>query len=147
GHRRQSWFECSCCPPNIARTIASITGYFYTVADDAIQVHLYGQGTAAVFLPNGRSVRLRQQTRYPWQGDVAIEADGDGEVTLAVRTPAWCGEGATVEVNGAPAPDEVRPGTYLPVRRTWRTGDTVRLHFPIAVNLVEAHPRIPEDGG
>src|SRR5262249_30819002 len=71
-HRRQPWFECACCPPNIARTIASLTGYFCTVVDDAIQIHLYGQGTADVALPDGRTVRLRQQTRYPWDGDVAI---------------------------------------------------------------------------
>lgn len=37
-HRRQPWFECACCPPNVARTMASITGYFATVSGDGIQV-------------------------------------------------------------------------------------------------------------
>jgi DUF1680 family protein len=147
GHRRRPWFDCACCPPNVARTIASLTGYFYTTSDSGFQVHLYAQGTAAVSLPDGRSVRLRQETRYPWHGDVAIGIDGEGDFTLSVRIPAWCGHGARVEVNGEPVPGEPQPGSYLPVDRTWRAGDTVRLHLPMPVQLVEGHPRIPEDTG
>jgi DUF1680 family protein len=146
-HRRRPWFECACCPPNVARTIASITGYFATVSDDGIQVHLYGQGTADVSLPDGRTVRLRQRTRYPWDGDVAIDVDGDGDFALSVRIPAWCEEGAAVEVNGKPVGEGIRPGRYLSIRRRWSAGDTVRLRFPIAVKLVEAHPRLAEDAG
>jgi len=146
-HRRQPWFECSCCPPNIARTIASITGYFYTLSDAGIQVHLYGQGTAEIALPDGRTVRLRQQTRYPWDGDVAIEVDGEGDFTLSVRLPSWCEQGATIEINGEPASDHLQPGSYLPIQRNWSTGDVVRLHFPMPVTLIEAHPRIAEDTG
>ncbi len=147
GHRRQTWFECSCCPPNIARIIASITGYFYTVADDGIQVHLYGQGTAEIALPDGRTVRLRQETRYPWDGAVTLDVDGEGEFTLSVRLPSWCEHGATVEVNGEPVSGDLEPGSYLPIQRTWSAGDVVRLHLPMPVTLIEAHPRILENAG
>lgn len=146
-HRRQTWFECSCCPPNIARTIASITGYFYTVAGSAIQTHLYGQSTADIPLPDGRTIRLRQQTRYPWHGDVAIDVEGEGDFTLSLRLPSWCDQGATVEVNGNPITADLLSGTYLPIQRTWSSGDVVRLHFPMPVTLIEAHPRVLEDTG
>lgn len=29
GHHRSGWFSCACCPPNEARTLASIGGYAY----------------------------------------------------------------------------------------------------------------------
>jgi len=35
-HRRQEWFGCACCPPNIARLLASLTGYFYSVDNDSV---------------------------------------------------------------------------------------------------------------
>jgi hypothetical protein len=146
-HRRQTWFECACCPPNIARTIASLAGSFSTLSDDGVQLHLYGRGTASVSLPDGRTIRLRQQTRYPWHGDVAIAVDGEGDFALSVRIPAWCERDATVEVNGEPIGEELRPGSYLSIRRVWSAGDAVRLHFPISVRLVEPHPRIAEDAG
>jgi uncharacterized protein len=40
-HRRQPWFGCACCPPNVARLLASLPGYFYSTSVGAIWVHLY----------------------------------------------------------------------------------------------------------
>ncbi len=36
GHHRWKWHLCPCCPPNIARLIASIGTYFYTFTDSAL---------------------------------------------------------------------------------------------------------------
>ncbi|MEA2583967.1 MAG: uncharacterized protein QOF33_2052, partial [Thermomicrobiales bacterium] len=146
-HRRRPWFACACCPPNAARTLASVAGYFSTVSDDGIQVHLYAQGTADISLPDGRTVRLRQRTRYPWDGDVALEVDGEGDFALSVRLPAWCENGAAVEVNGEPVRAEVRPGSYLRLQRTWLPGDVVRLRLPMPARLIEPHPRVVENAG
>jgi DUF1680 family protein len=41
----------------------------------------------------------------------------------------------------------LRPGSYLRLKRTWRAGDRVRLHFPMTVRLVEAHPHVVENVG
>ena len=45
-HHRSPWFGCACCPPNVARTLASLGGYAYAVGDDALWVNLYIQGSA-----------------------------------------------------------------------------------------------------
>ena len=47
-HHRWTWHHCPCCPPNIARLLASIGSYMYAVADDEIAVHLYGESKAKV---------------------------------------------------------------------------------------------------
>src|SRR4051794_30672200 len=64
--RREEWFYCSCCPPNVARTFASLPGYFATTSDEGIWVHLYGESETEVELSDGKTVRLSQHTRYPW---------------------------------------------------------------------------------
>ena len=99
-HRRQPWFGCACCPPNVARLLASLPGYFYSASEDAVWVHLYAEGAATVELDGNRTVRLSQRTHYPWDGRVEIQVEGEGEFALMLRIPAWCEEGATVEVNG-----------------------------------------------
>ena len=64
-HRRQSWFGTACCPPNVARTLASLPGYFYGVSDEGIWVHLYAASAARIALADGRLVGLRQRDAVP----------------------------------------------------------------------------------
>ena len=42
-HHRQDGFGCACCPPNIARLIASIGGYIYSQSEKQAYVNLYVQ--------------------------------------------------------------------------------------------------------
>jgi hypothetical protein len=146
-HRRQPWFHCACCPPNVARLLASLPGYVYTTADDAIAVHLYAEGTAVIAMPGERTVRLRQRTRYPWDGDVAIEVDGAGPFAVRLRVPAWCEQGATLAVNDEAHASTLRPGSYVEIRRDWHPGDVIRLHLPMPVRRIECHPYVTENAG
>jgi DUF1680 family protein len=128
-HRRQPWYHCSCCPPNVARTVASLPGYVYSTAgEDVVFAHLYAQGMARLVLGDGRAVGLAQRTRYPWDGTVELEVQAEGELELRLRIPAWCEPGAArLSVNGAPTGVPLVPGAYAALRRTWRPGDRVRL--------------------
>jgi DUF1680 family protein len=146
-HRRQLWFGCACCPPNVARLLASLPGYFYTVSDEGIWAHLYAEGAARISLADGRTVGLTQHTRYPWDGDVAIEVEGEGTFTLFLRVPAWCEEGATLEVNGRPLAGALAPGAYAEVRRAWDSGDVVRLNLPMPVRRIQCHPYVAANAG
>ena len=146
-HRRQGWFGCACCPPNVARLLASLPGYFYGASEGAVWVHLYAEGVATLHLNENRTVRLRQRTRYPWDGDIEISVEGEGEFGLMLRMPSWCEEGATIEVNGEPAKAPLRPGHYAEVRRAWRAGDMVSLKLPMPVRRVECHPYVGENVG
>ena len=91
-HRRQGWFGCACCPLNVARLLAQLPGYFYSVGDaGSVWVHFYAAGTARLDLPAGGSLTLRQETRYPWDGEIRLTVvAGGGECTLRLRVPAWC---------------------------------------------------------
>jgi DUF1680 family protein len=145
-HRRQPWFGCACCPPNVARLLASLPGYFYSVSDDTVWVHLYAAGSATVDLGD-RTVRLAQRTDYPWDGNVEIEVGGGGDFGLMLRVPSWCERGYAVELNGAAVDVPLSSGSYAEIRRTWRKGDTVRLKLPTPVRFVESHPHVAENAG
>lgn len=157
-HRRQPWFGCACCPPNIARLLASLSGYFYSVSDapsqdgrpgegHSVWVHLYGQSDARIDLDSGSTVELSQQTRYPWDGDVELMVrEAPAELTsIRFRIPAWA-DGATVQVNDEPA-KPVGSGAYAAVERSWSNGDVVRIRLPMDVRRVAADPRVADAAG
>jgi len=146
-HRRQPWFDCACCPPNIARLLASLPGYFYSTSADAVWVHLYAANHARLPLLDGRTIELAQRTRYPWGGEVTIEVASAGAFGLWLRVPGWCETGATLEVNGQPFPGDLTPGSYVEVRRAWQPGDVVLLSLPMPVRRVACHPYVTENAG
>ncbi|CAM4319511.1 beta-L-arabinofuranosidase domain-containing protein [Paenibacillus alkaliterrae] len=41
GHIQQKWFGCACCPPNIARLIASLGQYIYSQREQTAYVHQF----------------------------------------------------------------------------------------------------------
>jgi len=146
-HHRESWFVCPCCPPNLARTLASLGGYFYSTGANDIWVHQYAQGTAKMKV-NEREVNLRQVTKYPWDGDVKLEIDvaGPQRFTLHLRVPAWC-EQWHIAVNGEHASrsgkDELSMGEgYIHLRREWNPGDAVEYRMEMPIRAVWAHPAV-----
>jgi DUF1680 family protein len=163
-HARSPWFRVACCPGNLTRFLASLPGYVYASAGRAIYVNLFAAGTAEIRLDGGCVVRLRQQTRYPWDGRVRIVVtpEGDGDVAVNVRIPGWARnepvpsdlyrfldrapDAPTVTVNGAAVPLALERG-YVAIRRRWRPGDVVDLALPMPVRRVVAHERVEADRG
>lgn len=145
-HRRQKWFGCACCPPNVARLLAQLPGYFYsTGGDDTIWAHLFAQNEAHI--PMGdETVVIEQQTDYPRAGEIrfCVKQTPARGWSLRVRVPAWA-RGATVEIDGETR--EVEAGAYLEIRRAWNAGDCVTLTLPMQPRRVRAHPYALENGG
>src|SRR5260370_9589258 len=78
-HQRSPWFGVACCPGNITRFLASIPGYVYAQQGQSLYVNLYAAGAADITLEDGPPIKIAQQTRYPWNGDVRL--------TLPPETP------------------------------------------------------------
>ena len=147
GRIRNPWYDTTCCPPNLERTFASLPGYFYSTSDDGVYVHLYDNSTFNWHLNDGSPIRIQQETRYPWEGDVKLTVSPaePREFTLFVRIPGWSQQTA-VRVNGSPLVG-VRSGAYLPIRRRWSAEDTVELSFDMSTRLLKANPDVNEDRG
>lgn len=146
-HRRRAWFGCACCPPNVARMLAQLPGYFASTSAQNVWLHLYAQGTISAELPDGQTVELEVATNYPWDGDVRIEIKSTGHFGLNLRVPAWCEEGATLSVNGQEPNEPLAPNSYSETFRDWQVGDTLHLHLPMPVLRLASHPYVSSNEG
>ena len=90
GNARSEWFSCACCPPNLMRTIASLSGYMYTVHNNNVFVNMY-VGSDGNFNVDGTPVAVKQETNYPWDGAVkmTINPSEATEFTMKIRIPGW----------------------------------------------------------
>lgn len=162
-HERQKWFGCACCPGNVTRFMASVPMYMYATQEDDVLVNLYIQSSADIETDNNK-VKIRQTTRYPWNGDVslAIDPEKEGEFALRLRIPGWSQESPVptdlysftapssakyvVKVNGKKA-DVMTGDGYATVKRIWKPGDIVELTLPMEVKRVKANDNVEDDRG
>jgi uncharacterized protein len=135
--QRLPWYSCACCPPNLARLMASLHSYLATGDENGLQLHLYADATVSA---GGRAVAVT--TRYPWDERITVTVSeaGPGPWTLSLRVPAWCDD-ARLSVNGSPVRAGRQQG-YLRVTRTWQAGDRVDLVLAMPPRLVTAHRRV-----
>ena len=163
-HQRQAWFGCACCPSNICRFLPSLPGYVYAVKDRNVYVNLFLANSSALKVA-GKSVKLSQQTNYPWDGDITINVDENkvGNFDLKIRIPGWAkgqpvptdlyyySDGKrldyTVSVNGQPANASVAADGYYTISRKWKKGDKVSVHFDMEVRTVRANSKVEADRG
>lgn len=162
-HDRQRWFGCACCPGNITRFMASISGYTYATQASDIYVNLYIQGSADLQTESGH-VALTQTTEYPWNGTVTIKVDPEqagSSFALRLRIPGWLQQhpvasdlytytdapaSYTLKVNGSRVKATVSDG-YATISRKWNAGDIVELGLPMNVRRIKAHDKVTADRG
>jgi len=162
--QRSPWFGVACCPGNITRFIASVPGYVYGQRGDTLWVNLYIGSTADIKMDNGRTVKVSQQTRYPWDGDVkmTVTPDQPAAMTINVRIPGWARNEPiasdlyrfadkfagqpTLNVNGKLVPIKLDKG-YVALTRTWKAGDTIELNLPMPIRRVAANALVTADTG
>lgn len=91
---REEWFECACCPPNLARLFGSLGGYLWdyggTKESAFVNVHLYTTATLA-FTIEGEEVIVKQSSDWPLKGKISftIQAPPTLQLTLRLRVPEW----------------------------------------------------------
>ena len=140
GGSRAAWFDVSCCPTNVARTLASWHTHAAAVRGQELVLLQYATGSVRTTLDDGSELALDVVTAYPDAGEVTVRvvAAPGTPVTLTFRVPAWS-PGAELDT-----PDgRVRAdGASVSVSRVLRAGDTVRLHLDVAPRLTWPDRRI-----
>jgi DUF1680 family protein len=162
--QRSPWFGVACCPGNITRFMASVPGYIYAQRGDALWVNLFVANNAEIKLDNGRTVRVKQETRYPWDGAVKMTVNPDAAIalTIHVRIPGWARnepvasdlyrfaadsqDAAVLKVNGKKVPIQLDKG-YTELTRNWKPGDTIELNLPMPIRRVLANDHVAADRG
>ena len=160
---RSGWFECSCCPTNLARLIPSIPGYIYAQNGNNLYVNLFINNITNITI-NAMPIQVMQQNNYPWDGALAfiINPKKATAFNLLVRIPGWAMDKAipsdlyqfqnnitakpAMKVNGKVVEYAVQNG-YAVISRTWQKNDKVEVNLPMEVRRVIAIEKINDDKG
>lgn len=134
---RPKWYQCACCPPNVARLIESFGKYAYGENESTSFCHMIASGK--VEFKNGMT--LECETDYPHGMNVKYTVKGNGK--LAVHIPGWSKD-FSVAVNGW----QVHPGLdngyiYIDINGT----SVIEIKLDDKPHFVYASSRIPRAAG
>lgn len=137
----EQWPCCSGTFPQVTADYG-ISSYFHS--SDGLYVNLFIPSRVSWRRGDAR-VSLEQRTEYPWTPEVSlrIRTERPETFTLWLRVPEWAGRNTAVSVNGGRAVEGIRPGSFFPMRRTWKDGDTIEYSIdrPLRLEAVDAqHP-------
>ena len=144
--RRQKWFACACCPPNLARMMTSLGEYIYTTEGNTVYQNLF-IGSDMKTEVNGKEITLHVTTSYPWEETVSVRVESmeDAAFEYAFRVPGWC-RGMTVKKNGMEVSYHAENG-YGQLEDPVKNGDEITLVFEMPVTFVKANPKVRQDIG
>lgn len=133
---RAAWFDVSCCPTNVARTLATWHTYVATAGERELTLLQY----TACRVDDGRDLGVEVTTAYPDDGHVAVRVTRApaGLVTLRLRVPSWA-TGAVLREGGRSA---VVPPGYAVIERELVEGETIELALPVTPRFTWPDDRI-----
>jgi len=148
-HRRREWFECACCPPNIARLITSLPGYLYSLSKDEskLWINLYEASEISFDTSHG-SMKLMQETGYPWSGDIrltVLESNIEQPLLIYLRIPSWVKD-FSLMVNGESLNARIEKG-YIKIKKIWKIKDYIELKLMMPIEVIQSHPYVEENRG
>jgi DUF1680 family protein len=162
-HEYQQMFRSFTCCVGTGMESHALHGYgIYYESGDKLWINIYAPSTAKW---TSAGVELEMDTDFPegQTAKLKLTVQSPREFILTLRKPYWAGEGFSVKVNGQVVPDDVvnplrgipdsgrqvensreqmaagqsmqGPSSYVELKRTWKSGDTVELILPKSLYL------------
>lgn len=133
----QCGMHINCCNANGPRAFMMLPSFAVTSAAGEVFINLYGTGSAVVPLAKKNSLLIEQSSGYPVTDSIGfvISPGKPVELSLGFRIPSWS-RNTVVEVNGVKV-DDIRPGTYARISRTWSKGDRVMIKMDLSARLLK----------
>jgi DUF1680 family protein len=109
--------------------------YFRAADGSSLYVNLYIPSTLNWA---EKQFTITQTTNYPFEGSSSLVVNGSGALDIRLRVPAWIRKGFAVRVNGTVQMIDARPGAYVTLSRSWRTGDRIDIQMPLSFRTERA---------
>lgn len=125
--------ELNCCSVNAPRGLGMLSEWAAMRDGDAIVINFYGPCAFDIPLPDGKRLRITEETDYPLDGKVALafECEEPLEFVLKLRIPEHM-PAIRADINGFwTGPWPPVPGGYLHLERTWTNGDRLTIEFDL----------------
>jgi hypothetical protein len=137
----EKWPCCSGTFPQVTADYG-ISSYFQS--PEGIYVNLFVPSRVS-WLRNGSHISIEQSTQYPYASDVSmrVHADRPETFTVFLRVPQWAGHNTSVSINGRNIQTDLQPGSFLPVKREWKDGDTIEYTIDRSLRLEAVDARHP----
>ena len=130
--QRVEVFDCSCCPPNIMRFVASISGLIYGFDDNTVYINQYINSEGDV---NG--IKISQKTEYPNNGKITVRCNSNKK-QIAFRIPCWC---KSFNINKKYS---IKNGyAYVDLD----SEENIELELDMPIRIISANRRIHSDAG
>ena len=155
GHlTREPWFRIPCCPSNISRVFAALSGYLYSHDGSTLTIHQYV--TSRMENDTSSPIQLGIESGLPFEPTVTLTIlNCQPEASLRLRIPGWA-DGVKLQINGSPVvvpletPEPVPTaggyspfdGRYLTLPGTIQAGDTLTLQFHQSIRALQADSRV-----
>ena len=142
---RPQWLGCACCPPNLARLIASLDRYIYTVRKDEILVNLFIRSELK-YEDDDKNITVIQNCDYPKDPNISfdIENNNDASVKLKIRIPSWTDK-YTGSIDGTQT-DIATENGYWCIDVT-KGKHTIGLELEIIPKRWYSNPKVSENAG
>ncbi|WP_439593051.1 glycoside hydrolase family 127 protein [Microbacterium sp.] len=137
---RASWYDTSCCPPNIMRTVASLDSYLASMSGDVLNLNHLVPGEVRATIAQ-RDVTLEIQTGFPTAGGVSLRLLNGLPQRVRVRIPEWA---EAASVHGDMNRRHVAAGEYAEVLVGT---EYVHIDIPLTPRLVFPDRRIEAVAG
>jgi DUF1680 family protein len=85
---RQKWFSVACCPPNVARTLASLGQYIYAMDEEALYIHQFISSTAQSLIGTCK-YETEMESQLLQNGIVSIKVKMTESGKIKIRIPHY----------------------------------------------------------
>jgi hypothetical protein len=129
-------FSSRCCQHNHGQGWPYLIEHLIMATpDNGVAAAIYGACSAEVKVADGKTVKITEETNYPFEESIRFTISSTGRVTfpLYLRIPSWS-ENPSVTINGEKVEVKLQNGKYLRLEREWRSGDEVMLNVPMKLS-------------
>ena len=141
---RQKWFDCACCPTNVARILTSLGHYVYFIEGNELFINMFIQNELS-FKIEGKPVILSLTTDYPKTGLVKIAVKtAEAPFSLNIRIPGFAEE-YKINLNGSPVKGE-KQNNYFRITDV-KNNDVIEFSFPMNPRFIYPNPKVHQNCG
>jgi uncharacterized protein len=144
--KREDWFTCACCPPNIARLFGYLGGYFWTIKKQenekkdavSVNIHLYGDVSTVCDTRYGK-LELIQKSNWPWEGRIefSVSIPDNCDLKIKLRIPHYAAGWALSPAIENP----VKEAGYLLLTSEYLSKNhSFTLTLPLTPRFISPHP-------
>lgn len=124
-----------CCVGSGIESHGKYGQFIYAHSPDSLYVNLF---MASELTWKEKGLTVRQETTFPDEPRtrLTLSATEPVALTIQVRYPAWVEKGKfAIRINGESHSIDAEPGSYVPIRRTWRNGDRIDVELPMHTTI------------